>query len=153
MFTYANINGTMLYPILEMHWAVLLPPNLLLGIGSPIVMTTVLEFISAQSPQSMTGLLIGVFFAIRGSFQLISTVILFLFSVNTIWVSKHVKAVTNCDFGYLLFTCVAALVGLILFSVVAKKYKYRERSDRPCDQSQVEGIFYRRILMRSPSPS
>ena len=78
----------------------------------------------------MIGLLIGVFFAIKGLFQLISTTVLFLFSTNTIWVSKHVKAVTNCGFSYLLFTCVAALVGLILFSVVARRYKYRERDDR-----------------------
>ena len=146
MFTYTRTGGTPLYPVLELHWAVLLAPNILLGIGSPIVRTTVLEFISAQSPQSMKGLLIGVFFAIKGIFQLISTVVLFLFSTNTIWVRKHVTAVTNCGFGYLLFTCVAALVGLILFSVVAKRYKYRERDDRPYDQSQIEEIFYRRIL-------
>ena len=146
MFTYTRSGGTLLYPVLELHWAVLLAPNLLLGIGSPIVRTTVLEFISAQSPQSMKGLLIGVFFAIQGIFQLISTIVLFLFSTNTIWVRKHVTAVTNCGFGYFLFTCVAALVGLILFSVVAKRYKNRERDDRPYDQSQIEEIFYRRIL-------
>jgi hypothetical protein len=121
MFTYIGISETLLYPVLELHWAVLLPPNILLGIGSPIVMTTVLEFISAQSPQSMKGLLIGVFFAFKGFFQLISTIVLFPFS------TKHINAVTNCGFGYLLFACVAGLVGLILFSVVAKRYKYRER--------------------------
>ena len=153
MFTYATINGTLLFPVLELHWSVLLPPNILLGIGSPVVMITILEFISAQSPQSMKGLLIGAFFAIKGIFQLISTVVLFLFSTNTIWVSRHVTAVTNCGFGYLLFTCAAALVSLILFSVVARRYKYRERDDRPYDQSQIEEIFYRRTLMRSPSPS
>ena len=153
MFTYTKINGSLLYPVFELHWAVLLPPNFLLGIGPPIVMITVLEFISAQSPQSMKGLLIGVFFAIKGTFQLISTIVLFLFSTNTIWVRKHVTAVTNCGFGYLLFTCVAALVGLILFSVVAKRYKYRERDDRPYDQSQIEEIFYRRTLIQSPSLS
>ena len=131
MFTYTRIKGVLLYPVLELHWAVLLPPNILLGIGPPIVMTTVLEFISAQSPQSMKGLLIGLFFAIKGIFQLISTIILFLFSTNAIWARRHVKAVTNCGFGYLLFTCVAALIGLILFSIVAKRYKYRERDDRP----------------------
>ena len=68
MFTYVSVNKTLLYPVLERHWAVLLPPNILLGIGSPIVMTTVLEFISAQSPQSMKGLLIGMFFAFKGIF-------------------------------------------------------------------------------------
>ena len=145
MFTYTRINNILLYPVLELHWAVLLPPNILLGIGPPIVMTTILEFISAQSPQSMKGLLIGLFFAIKGIFQLTSTAVLFLFSTNAIWARRHVKAVTNCGFGYLLFTCVAALIGLILFSVVAKRYKYRERDDRPYDQSQIEEIFYRRL--------
>ena len=149
MLTYTRIGGSLLYPILELHWAVLLAPNIILGIGSPIVRTTVLEFVSTQSPQSMKGLLIGVFFAINGIFQLIGTIILFLFSTNTIWASKYINAVTNCGFGYLLFTCVAALVGLILFSVVAKKYKYRERDDRPYDWSAIEEIFYRRILTRS----
>ena len=152
MFTYVSINETLLYPVLELHWTVLLPPNILLGIGSPIVMTTVLEFISAQSPQSMKGLLIGMFFAFKGIFQLISSVVLFLFSTNRIWVrSKHINAVTNCGFGYLLFTSVSGLIGLILFSVVAKRYKYRERDDRPYDQSQIEEIFYRRTLIHSPS--
>ena len=150
MFTFMRVNSTVLYPVLEMHWAVLIPPNILLGIGPPIVMTTVLEFISAQSPQSMKGLLIGVFFSIKGIFQLISTLALLLFSANGIWAGGHAKEhppVTNCGFSYLLFVCVAALIGLILFSVVAKRYKYRERDDRPYDQSQIEEIFYRRTLM------
>ena len=44
--------------------AVLLIPGLLLGLGSPIVMATTFEFISAQSPSSMKGLLVGVFFTV-----------------------------------------------------------------------------------------
>ena len=49
MFTYTrNNNGAvLLYPVLEMHWAVLIPPSILLGIGRPIVSATVFEFISA----------------------------------------------------------------------------------------------------------
>ena len=53
---------------LHMHWGVLIPPSLLLGIGPLLVIATTLEFISAQSPQSMKGLLVGVFFATRGLF-------------------------------------------------------------------------------------
>jgi hypothetical protein len=56
-----------------MHWGVLIAPSLLLGHGPLIVIATTLEFISAQSPQSMKGLLVGVFFAIRGLFQLITS--------------------------------------------------------------------------------
>ena len=46
------------YPSLNMHWAVLLLPSFFLGIGPMLVITTTLEFISAQSPQSMKGFLL-----------------------------------------------------------------------------------------------
>ena len=71
MFTYTRANNahTLTYPILKMHWGLLIVPNILLAMGPPIIMATVLEFISAQSPHSMKGLLIGVFFAIKGSFS------------------------------------------------------------------------------------
>ena len=54
--------------------------------------------------------------------------------------------------SYLLFTSAIALIGLILFSAVAKRYKYRERDDRPYDYTMVEDIFDRRYSMRPPSP-
>ena len=62
MFTYTRQNSAhaLMYPVLEMHWAVLIPPNVLLEVGPPIVIATVFEFISAQSPHFMKGLLIGV---------------------------------------------------------------------------------------------
>ena len=144
-----------MYPVLEMHWAVPIPPNVLLEIGPLIVTATTFEFISAQSPHSMKGLLIGVSFAIKGVFQLISSIMLFPFSSDNIWAKGHMRehpSVISCGFSYLLFTFVAALIGLVLFSVVAKRYKYRERDDRPYDQSMVEEIFYRRNIMRSRTP-
>ena len=157
MFTYTRNNSAhvLRYPVLEMHWSVLIPPNILLGIGKPIVIATIFEFISAQSPHTMKGLLIGVFFAIRGIFQLISSIMLFPFSSDSIWREglMHTNpAVTNCCFGYLLFTSAIAVIGLILFSVVAKRYKYRERDDRPYDYTMVEDVFDRRNRMRPPSP-
>ena len=103
----------------------------------------------------MKGLLIGVFFAIKGVFQLISSIMLFPFSSDSIWAKGQMRKhppVTNCGFSYLLFTIVVALIGLVLFSVVAKRYKYRERDDRPYDQSMVEEIYHRRNLMRPPTP-
>ena len=70
-------NTTISYPALNMHWSVLIPLNLLLGIGPLIVITTTLEFISAQSPQSMKGLLIGVF--LRSEACFISSILLSFF--------------------------------------------------------------------------
>ena len=80
---------------------------------------------------------------------------MFPFSSDGIWRKglMHTNPpVTNCCFGYLLFTSVIAVIGLILFSVVAKRYKYRERDDRPYDYTMVEDIFDRRNRMRPPSP-
>ena len=57
---------------LDMHWSFMLPPSFLIGIGLLIVMTTTLEFISAQSPHFMKGCLVGMLFAIIGFFQLIA---------------------------------------------------------------------------------
>ena len=49
-----------------MHWSVLILPNLLLGIGPLILLNSIFEFISAQSPHSMKGLLVGVLFMVKG---------------------------------------------------------------------------------------
>ena len=57
--------------------------------------------------------------------------------------------VTNCGFGYLLLTCVVALIGLILLLVVARRYKYRERDDRPYDQRFAIAVIDRDIEERS----
>ena len=51
--------------------------------------------------------------------------------------------VANSGFVYLLFTCVVGLVGLTLFSVAAKKYKYRKRDEGMFCQQAVEEIYDR----------
>ena len=94
-------------PTLQMHWTVLLAPSILLGVGPLIVKTTALEFISAQSPHFIKGLMVGILFAIIDLFQLISAAALIPFSVENIWSTvtmKHNPPVTNCGFGYFLFT-------------------------------------------------
>ena len=135
-------------PTLGLHWSVLLIPGLLLGIGPPLVMATVFEFISAQSPSSMRGLLVGVFFTIQAFFQLISGAALIPFAYTPLWDSRSMREhppVTNCGFGYLSFTCVVALIGLILLTVAIKKYKQRERDDRPYDQRFAVDVYSRYI--------
>ena len=125
------------FPTLDMHWSVMIPSIILLGIGPTVLMATVLEFISAQSPHSMKGFLFGIFFAIRGVFQFLGSIAVFIFSSQRIWGSslmrEHPPAV-SCLSRWLIFLSVVVLVGLILFLIVVKRYKYRERGDRPYDQ-------------------
>ena len=133
-------------PALNMNSAVLIPPNLLLGIGPPIVIATTFEFISAQSPQSMKGLLVGVFFAIRGLFQFLNSIIIIPLSLKQPWASPQMiehPPVINCGFVYLLLTCVTGLIGLILFSLAAKRYKYRIRDEGIFCQQDVEEVYDR----------
>ena len=120
MFQLHKLTNMMIsYPSLNMHWSVLIPPSFLLGIGPLIIMATALEFIVAQSPQSMKGFLIGVFFAIRGLFQFLNSVTIVPFSLKHPWASGEMlenPPVTNCGFVYLLFTCVVGLIGPVLYS-------------------------------------
>ena len=143
MFTIAHDIAP---PSLHLPLGLLLIPDILLGVGPPLVMVTTFEFISAQSPSSMKGLLLGVFFSIRALFQLVSGVVLIPFSYKPLWDSRYMREhppVTNCGFGYLLFTCVIALIGVVIFSIVARRYKYRERDDRPYDQRFVVDVYSR----------
>ena len=144
--TFTENRTSLNYPTLNLHWSVLIPPNLLLGIGPLLVVATTFEFISAQSPQSMKGLLVGVFFAIRGLFQLLNSIIIIPLSLKQPWASERMlehPPVTNCGFVYLLLTCVSGLIGLILFSVAAKKYKYRRRDEGMFRQQDIEEIYDR----------
>ena len=138
--------GMRTYPHLKMHWAVMIPPSVLLGVGPLIVMTTTLEFISAQSPHLMKGLFVGILFAIGGLFQLIGALVILPFSSRKIWATQSMiehPPPTSCGFDYLLLTFLVAFIGFIFFLVVAKKYTYRVRDDDPYDQSQVEEIVSR----------
>ena len=130
---------------LELPWAVNLMPALLMQAGITLVITTTFEFISAQSPHSMKGLLIGMFYAIRGTFKFLGAISILPFSVKAIWTSnymkKHVPSVTNCGFGYFLLNLVVGFTGLVLFTVAARRYHYRERDDPPYNQTTVETVW------------
>ena len=78
-----TLNTTVMsYSSLHMHWSVLILPTILLGIGPLQVITTVYEFIAAQSPQSMKGFLIGVLFAIRGLSRFLNSIIISILSLK-----------------------------------------------------------------------
>ena len=133
-------SSTLLYPHLNMHWSSLVAPNVLLGIGPSLVTVSIFEFISAQSPYSMKGLLLGAFFATTGVFQFLGSVILVPFAT---WGEHSYYPGISCLFGYLILILVIALLGFLLYSIMAKRYKYRERDDRPYDQRFVIDVYNR----------
>ena len=139
-FIFNETNKEFDIPHLYMHWSVYIPSNVLIGIGPTLVTVTIFEFISAQSPHSMKGLLLGTYYAISGVSQFISSIALVPFTLNNI---LSLPSKLGCLFGYLLFTCAIAIIGFFLFLVVAKWYKYRVRDDRPYDQRFVIDVYDR----------
>ena len=146
MFNITIAQGVLDFPSLDMHWSVVIPPNALIGIGHTLIAATVFEFISAQSPYSMKGILVGSYYAIAGVFQLISSIGVIPFLANNFDLKQPMREqpyFISCITDYLLFTCVVALIGLALFSLMAKRYKLRERDDRPYDQRFVIDVYDR----------
>ena len=135
-------NQTLHYPTLDMDSSVLILPNVLLGIGKLMFETTTLEFISAQSPHSMKGLLVGVFFAIQGLFQVLGITAIIPLSLTQPW-AQSVPPVISCGFVYLLSICTIGSLGFVLLVVAAKRYKYRERDDITFYQRDIEEIYTR----------
>ena len=145
MFHVTAFNYTIDHQPLNMHWYVLIPPSVFLGIGPPVIIATTIEFISAQSPHSMKSLLIGVFFAIQGFSRLMGYLLTLPFSASNYWKDK-----AGISFGsvYLLIISIVGLVGLISFSVAAMRYKYRKRDDENFRQRDVEEVYTRYLSQR-----
>ena len=134
---------------LHLHWSVLILPNLTKTLALDLIMASAFEFISAQSPHTMKGVLVGLLFAVRGFFQLIEAVLLFPFSVKTIWNKVAIETPQiSCEFSYYLVTSFIALVGLVLFAIAARKYQYRKREEELYSQSRVEEIYDRMLRER-----
>ena len=113
---------------LKLHWGVVILPTLLQVVAPMLVITTTFEFITAQSPYAMKGLLVGVFFAIMGIFEFLGSLMLLPFYLPQYWSNDNIEVpVVNCGFGYLLSVCAVGISGLVLFSIAAKSYKYRQR--------------------------
>ena len=73
----------------------------------------------------MKGLLIGVFYAIRGVFQLLGT-LLFMFPFLGWRISS---SFSSCGFVYLLINIVVLLTGTVAYTWTASRYRNRQRDE------------------------
>ena len=88
---------------------------------NPLVDIAVLEFICSQSPYSMKGLVLGLFFSLKNVFQAFAVFSMFPFGIY--W--KNDDRVLTCGSGYFLVHTIIAILTLALFVYVSRKYKYR----------------------------
>ena len=125
---------------LRMHSAVLLIPIFASITGSMIFYIAVYEFIYSQSPHSMKGLMIGTFFAIRGTFQLLGALV-FIFPFLA-W--KSMSSFPSCGFVYYLVNMVVAIFGVIAYIWIARKYQNRQR-DEPDNIYRYAEEYYEKV--------
>ena len=104
----------------------LLIQNILNALGSMLFYIATFEFICAQSPHSMKGLLIGTYYAIKDVFQLFG--ILVIYAPIAAWCKSDEKFPV-CGFIYYLVNVVILLIGTIAFIIVVRKYQYRQRDE------------------------
>ena len=99
-------------------------PYTLNATGNMFFYVAVYEFICAQSPHAMKGLLVGTLFTLEGVFQLIGVSIIVPF---TSW--NFETSFPSCGFVYYLINVLVALIGLVAYTWVARRYQYRQRDE------------------------
>ena len=134
---YYNIYHT---STLNINPALILIQFTLSALSNMLVYTAVFEFICSQSPHSMKGLLIGLLYAIRGLYLLLAVSLLALFS--NVYPSYTVTVHhISCGFYYYLTNIVIGVVALLVYTCVAKRYRYRVR-DELCNVHQYAEDYY-----------
>ena len=114
---------------------------ILYGISYVLVFMTTVEFISAQSPNSTKGLLIGIWYS------MISIKYIFVNSLDLKYLRIESWSVYNGCKGVGLF------VSIGFFSFVAKNYRYREKNEVVNSQAMIEEQYERELLLKDSSSS
>ena len=137
--TKSIVNGTCerVCPQVPVHdhlFLVLIIPQILHGLAYLLVFMTVLEFICAQAPYTMKGLLIGIWYSTLSIKYLVVNVLDEYMIDETTWNIYHgVK-------GFCIF------LSILSFYFVHKFYHYRERDEIVNEQAIIEEQYERELL-------
>ena len=121
------------------HFIVGVPFNFLIGFASIVLYVSNLQFICAQAPYNMKGLLIGLSYMLWTMFTALGTV---LFDV---WRNGWLEALytSTCGIWFYLCTLVISITLSILLSWIVRWYKKRERDETASERRLVEDFYYK----------
>ena len=103
-------------------------PLILYGLSYLLIFMTTLEFISAQSPNSMKGLLIGILYSTQSIRCLVADIL----------DKKSARLDTDLWTIYHGIKGVVIILSLLLYSLLYKRYHYRERNETINEQYMIE---------------
>ena len=116
-----------------LYWVIVV--QLLNGLGAGITMIYSVEFVMAQTPNRMRGIMMGLEIIIAGWSTIGSPLLLRIFLMF--------KASQRFTFYFYLALPLLAMLVLIIFVIVAKRYKLRERERHVNIQAIVEEHYER----------
>ena len=114
--------------------------NVMSGILSQVLLTAVLEFMCAQSPYHMRGLLVSFVVPLTVTSFIVGTRVGLALKRNVC--STHVQC-SLISFSVKTVTC---FIGFLLFCVVARWYKMRVRDEDYFPQRLVEEVYDRYLI-------
>ena len=123
---YTEPNGTVTvsppcFVPLDIPLKALFVPYILNGLAYMLFYVGTYKFILTETPATMKGLALGVFFVIKGSFQLVALLLLYVPFTAWGWSSMHYFP--SCGFVYWLINATIALVGILAFVWKARQYR------------------------------
>ena len=135
MFSETN-SGSANSLSIPLYW--LLIPYTVTGVGQVIITSSSIEFAMAQSPNRMRGVMMG-----------LGTVLLYFGTLVHYGLERVLEHFSNatpsCGFYYYLVLSILLILSLVLFTIVAKRYKLRER-DRHVNIQAIAEEHYERYL-------
>ena len=102
---------------------IMLAPNFIGAFGAILILAGGIEFVFAQAPHSMKGLLIGVYFGISGLYLSTGWMLVNVFKYHNKGVIPY------CEFYIFSVNASVMMTSLLLFFILSKKYKLRSRGD------------------------
>ena len=116
---YTARNGIDIPINISYYWALM--PLFIKAVANVIVIVSTFEFIIAQSPQDMKGLLFGLWYAFDGAAKLVGFNLYRVFQFDT-------HLVLGCGFYYYLTQTVLMSIMFAVFLLLSKNYKLRVRN-------------------------
>ena len=125
------------YPLIYLS----LVPLILHSLSHLLVFLTTIEFICAQSPNAMKGLLIGIWYSMMSIKYIV---------VNNLNIHKNLLQTDSWSI-YHGIRGVGIFVSIICFSFISKRYRYRERDENVNEQAIIEEQYERELLLNCSS--
>ena len=123
---FADTDGRYTYDVdIKVYWIII--PAALNGLSIFMFILSGIEFICAQAPFNMKGIVFGMAYTLFGLGNLIQSVLSIPFLTRT--QSAWEKAPLTCGIWYFIIQAVIEITSFIVVVIVIKRYKQRKRSN------------------------